>query len=192
MAKHDHDDEIEIVSKSQLKREAEALKDLGASLLAYSPKQLEPLNLPEKLIDAIREAKKITANGAIARHKQYIGKLMRDVDPAPIQAFLDAMNGDSDQHTAWLHQIERLREKMLLDPKATEQFIADFPAVDIQQLRQLIRNANKEKQQQQEGKQVAPKAYRELFQLIKQYIPEPKLPSLNDAADDAADASDEE
>ncbi|WP_273432533.1 ribosome biogenesis factor YjgA [Chitinibacter tainanensis] len=192
MAKHDHDDEIEIVSKSQLKREAEALKDLGASLLAYSPKQLEPLNLPEKLIDAIREAKKITANGAIARHKQYIGKLMRDVDPAPIQAFLDAMNGDSDQHTAWLHQIERLREKLLLDPKATEQFIADFPAVDIQQLRQLIRNANKEKQQQQEGKQVAPKAYRELFQLIKQYIPEPKLPSLNDAADDAADASDEE
>jgi ribosome-associated protein len=181
MAKPQHDDEIEGVSKSQLKREAAALQELGATLMTYSAKQLAPLNLPEKLVDALNEGRRITANGATARHKQYIGKLMRDVDPAPIYAFLDALNGDSDKHTAWLHQVERLREKLLVDGKAVEQFIADFPEVDIQHLRQLIRNAIKERQAQESGKHMPPKAFRELFQLIKSHIKEPALPSLSDS-----------
>ncbi|WP_373975164.1 DUF615 domain-containing protein [Chitinibacter sp. SCUT-21] len=191
MAKPQHDDEIEGVSKSQLKREANALQELGATLMTYSIKQLAPLNLPEKLVDALAEGKRITANGAIARHKQYVGKLMRDIDPAPIYAFLDALNGDSDKHTAWLHQVERLREKMLADSKTVEQFIADFPDVDIQHLRQLVRNAAKERQAQESGKQVAPKAYRELFQLIKTYIKEPALPSLGGDTDTDEEDNDE-
>lgn len=184
MAHKDHDDEIEGVSKSQLKREATALQELGATLMTYSAKQLAPLNLPEKLMDALSEGRRITANGATARHKQYIGKLMRDVDAAPIYAFLDALNGDSDKHTAWLHQVERLREKMLADTKVVEQFIADYPEVDIQHLRQLIRNAIKERQAQESGKHMPPKAFRELFQLIKSHIKEPALPSLTDGQED--------
>jgi ribosome-associated protein len=184
MAKPQHDDEIEGVSKSQLKREATALQELGATLMTYSAKQLAPLHLPEKLVDALHEGRRITANGATARHKQYIGKIMRDIDPVPIYAFLDALNGVSDKHTAWLHQVERLREKMLADPKVVEQFIADFPAVDIQHLRQLVRNSIKERQIQESGKHMPPKAFRELFQLIKSHIQEPPMPSLADTAND--------
>ncbi|MCB5194892.1 ribosome biogenesis factor YjgA [Deefgea salmonis] len=170
---YDSDEPVGIISKSQAKRDALALQELGATLLEYTPKQLAPLNLPETILDAVKEGRKITANGATARQKQYIGKLMRNIDPAPIYAFLDAQKGISNTHNIWLHQIERLREKMLTDVKAVEGFIADYPEVDIQHLRQLIRNSQKERQQQEAGKHVPPKAFRELFQLMKSFIKEP-------------------
>ncbi len=170
---YDSDEPVGIISKSQAKREATELQKLGATLLEYTPKQLLPLNLPENLLHAIKEGRKITANVATARNKQYIGKLMRNIDPAPIYAFLDAQKGITNEHNIWLHQIERLRERMLTDAKAVEKFIADYPAVDIQFLRQLIRNAQKERQQQEAGKHIPPKAFRELFQLMKTFIKEP-------------------
>ena len=64
-------------------------------------------------------------HGAISRQKQLIGKLMRQVDPAPIQELLDKIAGVSDRHSGWLHQLERLREKLLTDPKAIEAFVAE-------------------------------------------------------------------
>ena len=170
---YDSDEPVGIISKSQAKREATELQKLGATLLEFSPKQLFPLNLPENLLQAIQEGRKITANVATARHKQYIGKLMRNIDPALIYAFLDAQKGITNEHNIWLHQIERLRERMLVDAKAVEKFIADYPEVDIQHLRQLIRNAQKERQQQEAGKHTPPKAFRELFQLMKNFIKEP-------------------
>ncbi len=68
---------------------------------------------------------------------------MRQVDPEPIQALLDRMAGTSDEHNAWLHKLERTREQMLADGKTVEAFVAEYPAVDVQHLRQLIRNASK-------------------------------------------------
>ena len=188
---YDSDEPVGIISKSQAKREATELQKLGATLLEFTPKQLLPLNLPENLLHAIKEGRKITANVATARNKQYIGKLMRNIDPAPIYAFLDAQNGITNAHNIWLHQIERLRERMVTDVKAVEKFIADYPEVDIQYLRQLIRNAQKERQQQAEGKHIPPKAFRELFQLMKQYIKEPATGYQNEATDNPeADSED--
>jgi len=167
------DDEIIYVSKSEMKRDMTALQELGERLVPIDKKQLATLNLPEKLYEALVEAKRLTAHGAIARQKQLIGKLMRQVDPEPIKAYLDAISGGSDIYNAWLHRIERLREKLLTDPKALETFVAEHPSVDVQRLRQMIRNAQKEREQQK-----PPKFFREIFQLLKQYIPEPEIPGL--------------
>ncbi|UXY13779.1 DUF615 domain-containing protein [Chitiniphilus purpureus] len=167
------EDGIEPVSKSQMKRDMHALQALGEALVPLDRKYLESLALPDKLFDALIEAKRLKAHGAIARQRQYIGKLMRDVDPAPIQALLDKLAGVSDRHTAWLHQLERLRERLLAEPKAVEDFIGEHPDVDIQRLRQLIRNAQKERADAAAGKMAPPKAFRELFQLLKDRIAEP-------------------
>lgn len=164
------DDEIIYVSKSEMKRDMTALQELGEKLIPLDKKLLATLNLPEKLFDALIEAKRLTAHGAISRQKQYIGKLMRGVDPAPIHELLDKIAGVSDRHSAWLHKLERLRESLLSDPKAIEGFVAEYAEADVQRLRQLIRNTQKEREQNK-----PPKSYRELFQLLKEYIPEPPI-----------------
>ena len=178
--KHDlPDDDIEYVSKTEMKREMSALQELGEKLIPLDKKQLATLNLPERLFDAVMAAKKITANGATARQKQFIGKLMRHVDPEPINELLAKLAGLSDRHSAWLHKLERMRENMLTDSKVVENFVTEHPSVDIQHLRQLIRNALKEREQAK-----PPKAFREIFRLVKQYMPEPSLPGLEPEQDD--------
>ncbi|WP_148716176.1 ribosome biogenesis factor YjgA [Chitinolyticbacter meiyuanensis] len=184
MSQPEHDDDIEYVSKSQMKRDMTALQDLGEALIPLEPKVLQTLDLPERLYNALIEAKRLKANGAIARQKQYIGKLMRDVDPAPIQALLDARAGVSDRHNAWLHQLERARERLIGDAKTVEAFVEQHPGLDIQRLRQLIRAAQKERADAAAGKQVPPKAFRELFQLLKEIIPEPPLVPDTEETDD--------
>lgn len=165
-----------------MKRDMTALQILGERLTALDKKQLQTLNLPERLYDALIEFKRLTAHGAISRQKQFIGKLMRTVDPEPIQELLNKIAGASDRHSGWLHQLERTREQLLSDSKAVENFIAEFPQVDIQALRQLIRNANKEREQQK-----PPKYYRELFQLLKTYMPEPPIPGTTTISKEAND-----
>ncbi|MBE9609804.1 ribosome biogenesis factor YjgA [Chitinilyticum piscinae] len=184
----EHDDDIEPASKSQLKRESEELQALGEKLIPLDRKQLESLNLPDKLFEALLEAKRLKAHGAIARHKQFIGKLMRQVDPAPIHALLDKLAGVSDTHNAWLHGLERQRDRLLNDPKALEALIGEHPDLDVQQLRQLIRNAQKEKASLGTPKPLPMKAYRELFKLLKQFNPEPPIPGVLRSDDDDFDA----
>lgn len=168
------EEEIIYVSKSEMKRDMLALQELGEALIRLDKKQLKTLNLPDRLYDALVEAKRLTAHGAISRQKQFIGKLMRHVDPEPIKEYLNVVNGVSDRHSAWLHRLERLREQLVTDPKAVEKLLEECPNVDVQRLRQMIRNAQKEREQQR-----PPKAFRELFQLLKEYIPEPPIPGLN-------------
>lgn len=165
-------EEIEYVSKSQMKRDMEALQDLGVQLISLSKLQLKKLDLPDALLTAIKDAQKITSNSAIKRQRQYIGKLMRDVDPAPIQALFDSLKGDNDRQSAWLHQLERTRDELLTDDKAVAALIAEYPSIDIQQLRQLVRNARAER-----AAQKPPKHYRSLFQFLKEIYPEPALTS---------------
>ncbi len=173
------DDEIIYVSKSEMKRDMAALQELGEKLIPLDKKLLATLNLPDKLFDALLEAKRLTAHGAISRQKQFIGKLMRGVDPAPIQELLNKIAGVSDRHSAWLHKLERLRESLMSDPKAIESFVAEHDQVDVQRLRQLIRNAQKEREQNK-----PPKNYRELFQLMKEYLPEPPIAGTTAAEPD--------
>lgn len=166
-----HDDELEEElppSKTKIKKQMLALQDLGKTLTELPKEKLKELELDENLLDAILEYKRMTKFGALNRQLQYIGRLMRDVEPAPIQAKLDAWNGVSRQHTAWLHQVEHWRDRLLEQPDALTDLLAAHPEADAQHLRALIRNALKEKELAK-----PPKSYRELFQALRDVIPEP-------------------
>lgn len=168
MNKHPDDDLEELPpSKTKIKKQMLELQDLGEQLAALNKDQLNELDLPENLRDAINEVKRITKFGAISRQMQYIGRLMRDVDPAPIVAKLEIWNGTSKQHIAWLHQVERWRDRLLEEPNALTELLAAHPQADAQHLRTLIRNALKEKELAK-----PPKNYREIFQVLRDIIPE--------------------
>jgi len=164
----DHEEEVELPpSKTKIKKQMHDLQDIGEQLVALSKDQLKEIELPETLRDAILEAKRITKFGAIKRQMQYIGRLMRDVDAAPIIAKLEVWSGKSHQHIAYLHRVERWRDRLLEDDKALTELLADYPEADAQRLRALIRNALKEKELLK-----PPKSYREIFQVLREILPE--------------------
>jgi len=154
-------------SKTKIKKQMHELRDLGKELTELSKDQLAQLDIPENLRDAIREMKSISKFGAQRRQIQYIGKLMREVDPAPILARLDAWKGKSQQHIAYAHLLERWRDRLMDNDSALTELLSVHPETDAQHLRALIRNAKKET-----GSGKPPKNYREIFQLLKEIIPE--------------------
>ncbi|MEX0960467.1 MAG: ribosome biogenesis factor YjgA [Burkholderiales bacterium] len=149
-------------SKTQRKKEMQSLQELGEELAALSADQIAGLDLPDSLRNALLEAKRISKRGAIRRQLQYVGRLMRDVDTAPIRDQLDALKGVSAQHTAKLHVAERWRERLLEDDAALAEFLSQHAETDSQHLRALIRNARREAK---EGK--PPKSFRELFRAVR-------------------------
>lgn len=159
---NDADLEDQPISKTQLKAEADAQQALGVRLSELSKDKLAKLNLPEELVRAIQETKKITANGAIRRHRQYLGRLMREIDPAPIIEQFARWDGKHTAENAYFHGLERLRERLINDPNAVSEFIAQYPQTDSQQLRTLIRNAQKEQQTNK-----PPKSSREIFKFLR-------------------------
>ncbi|NNM79066.1 MAG: DUF615 domain-containing protein [Gallionella sp.] len=164
----DEEEEDSGPSKTKIKKQMHELRDLGKELTELSKDQVAQLDLPENLRDAIREMKNINSFGAQRRQIQYIGKLMRDVDPAPILAKLDAWKGKSQNHTAYMHQLERWRDRLLENDGALTELLAAYPQADAQRLRSLIRNAQKERELQK-----PPKNYREIFQVLREILPEP-------------------
>jgi ribosome-associated protein len=152
-------------SKSQLKREMHELQELGSALIALPKDALKRMPMPEKLDDAVREARRITDHEGKRRQVQYVGRVMRsllDEETAALRTALDTYNGVNKAETAKLHWIERTREKLLADDAALTEFIRQHPNADPQQGRTLIRNARKEAQQSK-----PPRYFRELFQWIK-------------------------
>ena len=168
---HRHDDDIEELdlppSKTKIKKQMLDLQGIGEQLVNLGKEQLAELDLPETLRDALHEMKRINKFGAQRRQMQYIGRLMREIDPAPIIAKLEVWSGKSHQHIAWLHQVERWRDRLLEDEAALTELLADHPEADAQRLRALIRNALKEKEL---GK--PPKSYREIFQVLREILSE--------------------
>lgn len=156
-------DEYSGPSKSQRKRESTALQDLGAELVALSKDRLAKIDMPERLRDALLEAQRITKHEARRRQMQYIGKIMRDVEAAPLRAAMDEINGVSKAATIRQHQLERLRTRLMEDEAVFSEVAREYPGADMQHLRQLRRNALKEAQQ---GK--PPRAYRELFRELRE------------------------
>ena len=138
------------------------LQALGVALAALPESQLKGMSLDAGLLQALLEAKRIKSHEAKRRHLQYIGRLMRDVDAAPLRAQLAEVEGHSAQATARHRRLEAWRERLLADDGALTEFGAEFPGADLQAVRNLIRNSRKE---QKEGK--PPRAYRELFRVIK-------------------------
>jgi ribosome-associated protein len=132
------------ISKSERKRQMIALQKLGETLVTLSSAQLDKIPLDPVLADAIKEARNLSSHEAKRRQLQYIGRLMRSVDPAPIQAAIDQFELKKGQSKALLHQIERWRDRLLAeDNKALEEFLNQYPEVDHQHMRQLVRNAKK-------------------------------------------------
>lgn len=156
-------------SKTKIKKQMHELQELGAELVGLGKDQLAQLDIPESLRDAIREMHRINKFGAQRRQMQYIGKLMRDVDPAPIIAKLNTWKGVSQQHIGYMHQLERWRERLLEGSDALTELLAAYPDTDVQRLRTLIRNTLKEREA---GKPA--KNFREIFQVLRETIPEPK------------------
>jgi ribosome-associated protein len=146
--------------------------------VAVSEEKLAELDLPERLSDAITQARGISRFGALRRQMQYIGRLMREEgDADTIRARLDAWNGVSVEETARLHLIERWRVKLLADDKALEELITEYPRADVQQLRSLIRNAKREAEAAK-----PPKSFRELFQVLREtLIPRAEFVDAKDA-----------
>jgi ribosome-associated protein len=131
-------------SKSQRKRDMTALQKMGETLVSLPAGQLAKIPLEATLRDAIMQARELTAHGAIRRQLQYIGKLMRFVDPEPIQAALDDLESKSKKSKAEFHLTERWRDRLIAEDDPTIQsFIDQFPHAGRQHLRQLVRNAKK-------------------------------------------------
>ena len=151
----------ELPSKSQRKREMHELQTLGAELTELSNEQLSSLHLPERLMDAVLDARRISKHEARRRQLQFIGKIMRSVDPDPIREQLAAWKAASRTQTVRLHTIERWRTRLLEDDHALADLLREHPQADAGRLRNLIRNAKRE----HAGGQ-PPKSFRAIFQLL--------------------------
>ena len=154
--------ETEFVSKTKKKRQVEELQALGAALVELAPTQLAAIDLPGELRIAVREAQRITSHEARRRQLQYIGKLMRAVDPEPVRAALAAIAGQSAAARARQKRLERWRERLIADDVALTEFATEHAGADLQALRALIRNARKEIAENR-----PPRAQRELFRFLR-------------------------
>lgn len=137
-------------SKSALKREMHARQALGEALCALSPRELEKIPIAdEALLEAITTARTIRSNSALRRHRQYIGKLMRSIDPEPLQSALEALHATRRDAAAALHELEALRDRLLQEgDSALPAVLERFPGAERQALRQLIRQAQRDTREQ--------------------------------------------
>lgn len=151
-----------VPSKTQRKKQVAALQDLGVELVALDAERLALIELPEALRDAVVEARRITGFEARRRQIQYIGKLMRKVDAEPIRAALEAWQAQSRGHTAAQKRVERWRGRLLAEPGALAELLAQHPGADSQRLRALVRSAQREREENRPLH-----SYRELFQALR-------------------------
>ena len=157
-------------SRSEQRRAALDVLELGEQLVALSAAQLARLPIPEDLMPHIRETQRITSYGARKRQKAFLAKQMRKLDDAVLDAIRDAMSKDGEaarRETALLHRAETLREALLGDDgdDALTDLLAAQPQADRQKLRQLVRNAREER-----AKNKPPRAFRELFRELRDLL----------------------
>lgn len=141
---YDHDDDIEWVSKTQMKKEMHRLQALGERLLTLRADQLATVPITEALQAAIAENRRITQNEARRRHMQFIGKLMRDADIDGIQLALDRLDPSSEVFLREQGQAEQWRSRLLNDSQAEAAWFEQFPDTERQSFRALVRAARKE------------------------------------------------
>ena len=157
-------EEIIYVSRSELKRDMQELKDMGARLMEMKPALLDKLPLGDRLRAALDESKRIKSHNARKRHLGFIGKLMQDEDIDPIKELLSRLDASSDEYNRRFHQLERWRDRLIShDKNALTDYLEQYPQADHQHIRQLARNAQKEADQ---GK--PPAAARKLFKYLRE------------------------
>ncbi len=159
-------DQTEPPSKSQLKREMLELQELGESLIDMPESELAKLALPDQLLDAVLDAKKMSKRGALHRQKQFIGKVMRRIDATPLREALAQRENRARAAAARFHVVEQWRDRLIREgDTALEKFIDEKPAADRQHIRQLIRSAAAERK-----RDVPPRASRQLFRYIDELM----------------------
>ncbi len=150
-------------SKSERKRAAHAAQDLGEALIGLRDSELAALNLPERLVDAIREARRIPSRGGGARQRQYIGKLMREIDPEPIRAALAARGEQSAREAERFKRLEAWRERLLTQGSAALDELERWrPGIDRPDWMRRIAAAQTEQDRRGAGP-----ASRELFRALR-------------------------
>jgi ribosome-associated protein len=152
-------------SKSQRKRDMAALQEIGTELVMLNAGQLAQIELPERLFDAIIDAQRIRDFEGRRRQMQYIGKLMREIDAAPIRAKLDMWSGAARASTAQQRLIERWRERLLADDAELTAFAAEYASCDLQHLRSLIASVKRDLSLKR-----TPKNYRALFRTVREIV----------------------
>ncbi|MHB1122407.1 MAG: ribosome biogenesis factor YjgA [Ramlibacter sp.] len=172
-------------SRTDLKRESTELQKLGESLLTLRADLMQRLQLPEKLLEALADAKRITNFEGKRRQMQYVGKLMRGLDEDALQAIRDALDqqrqGSASDALA-LHRAEQWRDKLIASDEALQEWLAAYPETDTQQLRALIRQARKDAPPDRDAvsRGLAPRhgrAYRDIFQIVRQQLEQEGPPS---------------
>lgn len=177
------------ISRTDLKRESTELQKLGEALLTLRADLMARLDLPDKLREAMAEARRITNFEGKRRQMQFVGKLMRQLPPEVLDAARAALveqHLPSAHETALLHTAEQWRDRLIADDEAVAQWIKDFPQTDTQQLRALVRQARKDapppdKAAVSQG--LAPRqgrAYREIFQLVRELLASVDVAGEND------------
>ena len=154
-------------NKSQLKRDAVALVELGKKLADLDVATLSKLPMPPELHEALLDAKSIRQHGARKRHFKFIGRLLRELDTELLEKTIHDLEFATAKSNAAFHQIERWRDRLLdsEDQHALDAWIEQYPQSNISQIRQLIRNAAKEAQQNK-----PPKSSRALFKVLRDTV----------------------
>ncbi|MBM3346042.1 MAG: DUF615 domain-containing protein [Betaproteobacteria bacterium] len=159
------DDSSDIISKTRRKQDMHELQALGERLTELNDTQLAGLDLPEDLLDAVVDSRRINRHEARRRHMQYIGRLMRTVDPAPIRERLAEWEGQSREATAALHHVERWRDRLLDNDAALTNFISEHAHADSRHLRALIRSVREDRIAGRPARQ-----FRELFRELRRVM----------------------
>ena len=154
-------------SKSQLKRDAKALQQLGVALLDIPEQHWATLQLPDNLVVALRDAKHMPSHGARKRQMQLIGKLMRGIDPEPVRQYFEQLRLAARRQARQQHELEDWRDRMITDGDSViDTYLAEHPTADRQHLRQLVRQAIKERDTSK-----PPKSSRALFRYLRDIGP---------------------
>jgi len=157
-------DDDDFISKSQLKREAHALTDLGSKLISLSAEQLKKFDLPDNLLEALKAARNIKKHGALKRQKLYIGKLLRGLDANPIEAQYEILLNPHKEDVKQFHDVENWRDTIIDDSKNINKFITKFPMAQRQSLIKMQRDALNA------NSQISTRAKRKLYLYIKEFI----------------------
>ncbi len=151
-------------SKSARKREAASLQELGVQLAALPDQEIKALGLPDTLFVALRDLRRLPSHGAQVRQRQYIGKLMRSIDPEPVLEKLAERKQRHDVEIRHFQQIERWRDRLLSEPvTGVAELLEEYPKIDQDALRRLLDKAEREKAEQR-----SPVGARELFAFLRQ------------------------
>jgi ribosome-associated protein len=157
-------------SKTQRKKAMHELQAMGEALVDLSAHQLQAMALPADLMEAVVEARQMHSREGRRRQLQFIGRLMREVDPEPIRAQLAAWRNQSEAHSAQFHDIERWRARLLEDESALTEFAARYPGAELQPLRACVREARREQAAGVDHPERPARHFRQLFRLVREVV----------------------